>query len=363
MTDSNMLKVLLYSDGSQHSLSAAVYTANLLRSIPNMHLTVLYVRDNVENTLGGDSDLIEPRPVDPKSDWVKHLMGEADSDKIIQYSEILAKTKEIFSNRGYDVKQQVVYSDSSSSDTAKAILDYSTKNAFELIIMGTRGLTSLKGLIHGSLTHVMINKSTIPVLLVKKLPQEFVDRYCTAGDIEDQTNVLLYSDGSHQAFSAAVYAANLFKTIPNMHLTVMQVRERDEGSLETSQGWIDTWPVSPTSEWIKHVMDASDPETKKHYHEILTKTNEIFFKKDHKVNHQVSYASNNISDVSDVILDYATKNPFSLLIVGTRGLSTINGLIFGSFAHNLLNKATLPVLLIKKLPQEFIDSYMTNTES
>jgi len=182
MNDSNILKVLLYSDGTQHSLSAAVYTANLLKSIPNMHLTVLYVQDNVESSMGGDSNLIETWPIDPKSDWVKHLMGEADSDKIIQYSEILAKTYEIFSKRGYDVNQQVIYSDSSISDTAKAILGYSTKNTFELIIMGTRGLTSLKGLIYGSLAHSVLNKSNIPVLLVKKLPQEFVDRYCTAVD-------------------------------------------------------------------------------------------------------------------------------------------------------------------------------------
>jgi Universal stress protein UspA and related nucleotide-binding proteins len=363
MSDSNKLKVLLYSDGSQHSLSAAVYAANLLRNIPDMHLTVLYVQDNIESFKGGDSDPVKPSPIDPKLDWVKHLMGEADSDKIIQYSEILDKTSDLFSMRGYDVNQQVIYSDSSISETAKAILNYSTKNGFELIIMGTRGLTSLKGLIHGSLTHIMINKSSIPVLLVKKLPREFVDRYCTGVDVEEQFNVLLYSDGSHQAFSAAVYTANLFKKIPNMHLTVIQVQESDEGSKGTTSGWIDTWPVSPTSEWMKQVMDVLDAETKQHYHEILAKTNEIFFKRDHKVKHQVLYTTNNITNVADAILDYATKNSFNLLINGTRGLSSLNGLIFGSFAHNLLNKANVPVLLIKKLPQDFIDSYLSDKES
>ena len=361
MNDSNF-KVLLYSDGSPHSLFAAVYAADLLKSIPNMHLTVLFVQDKVLSFKGRDSDSIEPRPINPKLDWVKHLMGEVDSNKIIQYSEILAKTNQIFSKRGYNVNQRVIYSDSSIPDTAKAILNYSTKNAFELLIMGTRGLTSLKGLIHGSLTHTMINKSSVPVLLVKKLPQEFVDRYCTSVDVEEQFNVLLYSDGSHQAFSAAVYTANLFRNIPNMHLTVVQVQESDEGSKGTAQGWIDTWPVSPTSEWMKHVMNVSDAETKRHYHKILAKTNEIFFKRDHKVKHHVLYANNDISDVSDAILDYATKSSFSLLINGTRGLSSLNGLIFGSFAHNLLNKATVPVLLIKKLPQDFIDSYLSDTE-
>lgn len=50
--------------------------------------------------------------------------------------------------------------------------------------MGTRGLTSLKGLIKSSLAHSVLNKSDIPVLLIKELPQEFIDRYCTGVDSE-----------------------------------------------------------------------------------------------------------------------------------------------------------------------------------
>ena len=184
MTNSDMLKVLLYSDGTPHSFSAAVYAANLFYSIPNMQLTVLHVQEGVEGTTGVDSNLMEPRLTNPDLDWVKHLMGEADSEKIMQYSEILAKTNEIFLERGHDVKQHVIYSKTSISDISKTILSYATKNEFRLIIMGTRGLTSLKGLINGSLAHSVLNKSVIPVLLIKKLPQEFIDRYCENVDNE-----------------------------------------------------------------------------------------------------------------------------------------------------------------------------------
>lgn len=184
MTNSNALKVLLYSDGTQHSFSAAVYAANLFYSIPGMQLTVLHVQEGVESSMGEDSDLLETRLTNPNLDWVKHLMGEADSDKMIKYSEIFNKTNEIFLQRGHKVNQQVIYSNPSTADTVKAILGYASKNAFGLIIMGTRGLTSLKGLIHGSLAHSVLSKSTIPVLLIKKLPQEFIDRYCSAVDAE-----------------------------------------------------------------------------------------------------------------------------------------------------------------------------------
>lgn len=177
--------------------------------------------------------------------------------------------------------------------------------------------------------------------------------------------VLLYSDGSHQAFSAAVYTATLLKNMPDMHLTVVQVHERDEVSTGKEYSWIDTWPVSPTSEWMKHVLDESDTETTSEYHKILTKTNEIFSKKGLNVNHQELYSNTSISEISDtvdVILDYANKNSFELIIMGTRGLSSLKGLIFGSLAHNVLNRSVIPVLLIKKLPQDFIDSYLNDTE-
>lgn len=177
MTNSNMLKVLLYFDGSQHSFSAAVYAANLMRNIPDMHLTVLQVHEDTEGSTRGES--IEIWPASPSSYWVKNLINEADSEKKMQYTGLMAKTNELFLERGYDIDQQVIYSDPDISDKADAIISYASENAYELIIMGTRGLTSLKGLIHGSLAHTVLNKSDIPVLLIKKLPQQFVDNYCS----------------------------------------------------------------------------------------------------------------------------------------------------------------------------------------
>jgi len=173
--------------------------------------------------------------------------------------------------------------------------------------------------------------------------------------------VLLYSDGSHQAFSAAVYTAMLLKNMPNMRLTVVQVHEPDEASAGKEYSWINTWPVTPTSEWMKHVLDESDAETKIEYHKILTKTNEIFQKSGPNVTHQELYANAEISDTVDVILNYATKNSFELIVMGTRGLSSLKGLIFGSLAHTVLNKSVIPVLLIKKLPQNLIDDYLSDT--
>ncbi|MDQ7092389.1 universal stress protein [Desulfosporosinus sp. PR] len=206
---------------------------------------------------------------------------------------------------------------------------------------------------------------------------------------DSKFKVLLYSDGSHQAFSAAVYTATLLRKIPNMDLTILQAQESDDGSEEmeyswlelrpkykryhwgrtsdNEYSWIDSWPANPSPEWMNGVLKESESsvEIQTQYARILKKTNEIYCRRSHNVKHQLLYLNTSlnettsISETAKMILDYAAENSFELIIMGTRGLSAIKGLIFGSLAHTVLDKSKLPVLLIKKLPQDFIDSYLT----
>ena len=198
--------------------------------------------------------------------------------------------------------------------------------------------------------------------------------------------VLLYSDGSHQSFSAAVYTATLLKNMPNMHLTIVQVKEIDGGSmgieyswkelrpkfkryywgssLGSEYNWKDTWPVSPNKDWTKRLFGKSALETKNYYEEILTQTNEIFSIRGLNVDHLVLCSNTSITDTSDtvdLIVDYATKNSFGLIIMGEREHSTLNCFTFADLEHSVRNKSTIPVVLVKKLSQDFIDNYLLDT--
>ncbi|WP_407309152.1 universal stress protein [Desulfosporosinus sp. SB140] len=205
---------------------------------------------------------------------------------------------------------------------------------------------------------------------------------------DSKFKVLLYSDGSHQAFSAAVYTATLLRKIPNMDLTILQVQETNDGSegteyswlelrpkykryhwgrtSENNYSWIDSWPANPSFEWMNGVLKESESssEAQEQYARILKKTNEIYLKRSHNVKHQMLYLNTSLNETKSIseavkmILDYAEKNHFELIIMGTRGLSAIKGLMFGSLAHAVLDKSKLPVLLIKKLPQDFIENYL-----
>lgn len=197
--------------------------------------------------------------------------------------------------------------------------------------------------------------------------------------------VLLYSDESDRSFSAAVYAAILFKNIPNIELTIIQVQECKESSVgteyswkelrpkhkryywgqsrETGYNWRESWPIRPKPDWMKRVLAESNMETRNQYDKLLTKTNEIFSKKGLNTIHQVlctNISMDDKSDTADLIIDYAAKNSFKLIIMGTQGYSTLKGLISGCVAQRVLHKSpSMPVLLVKRLPQEFIHSYLS----
>ncbi len=47
------------------------------------------------------------------------------------------------------------------------ILSFSQKNKFDIIIIGARGLGSVKEVFLGSVSHTVVHKSKIPVLIVK----------------------------------------------------------------------------------------------------------------------------------------------------------------------------------------------------
>lgn len=150
--------------------------------------------------------------------------------------------------------------------------------------------------------------------------------------------------------------------MPNMHVTVVQLKQSNDGSMGTESNWINSCPIHSTTDWMKKVMGGSDSAVKIRYNEILTKTNEIFSKRDVDVSQQLIYCNPNIPDAADALLEYATKNSIELIVMGTKGLATLKGLIFGSLAHTLQNRSQIPVTLVKKLPQDFLKRYRSKRE-
>lgn len=146
-------------------------------------------------------------------------------------------------------------------------------------------------------------------------------------------NVLLYLDETEHAFYASVYAAILMINMPNMYLTVVQLKETKYCSIGTRTNWPKSWPISSDTECFLDVFSIREID----------------------VNYRVLYCNPNIPDTVDAILDYASRNSIELIIIGEQ--RTLKDLILGSLGHTLQKMSPIPVLEVNKLPKDYLDSY------
>ena len=61
----------------------------------------------------------------------------------------------------------VFYGKTATVDSATEIMNISQKSKFDIIVIGARGLGSVKEAFLGSVSHAVVHKSKIPVLIVK----------------------------------------------------------------------------------------------------------------------------------------------------------------------------------------------------
>lgn len=52
-------------------------------------------------------------------------------------------------------------------------------------------------------------------------------------------------------------------------------------------------------------------------------------------------------DPGPTIIEYANKNSFDLVVIGSRGLNTVQQLILGSVSHKVAKRVYCPVLIVK----------------
>lgn len=105
--------------------------------------------------------------------WLVHafpqtsdLLGYSEYEKLIARresagQEILDQAREQVGDR-LDVREELL-----EEPAAEAIIRVAHTREADLIIMGTRGLGSLQGLLMGSVTHKVLNHAPCPVMLIR----------------------------------------------------------------------------------------------------------------------------------------------------------------------------------------------------
>jgi len=149
-----MNKILIPIDGSEYSMRAAEFAAEFIALNPEVKVLVFTVDRLPQQFMVRDLY------------WVSSDIGES----VRHIQEVFAEVREAnfkkavtyFNQKGLNVQCDYTF-----GNPAEEITHYASKNGVDMIIMGTRGLSSLKEVFLGSVSHKVLQLSTCPVLLVK----------------------------------------------------------------------------------------------------------------------------------------------------------------------------------------------------
>ena len=141
------MKIVLAIDGSDCSLRAAKFLNGLIKGLGETEVHVVNVQHPVRYV-----DLLS----EEKQQLVERLNREHGERETNDAREMLAEAR-------VPVHLQVIVGD----DPAMAIAQVSRKLNCDLIVMGTRGMGTVAGLVLGSVASKVVHLADMPVTMVK----------------------------------------------------------------------------------------------------------------------------------------------------------------------------------------------------
>lgn len=136
-------KILLAADGSENSLRAAREAAKMASLVQGCRVEVVYVADFSKS----------------KSD-ILHAQGKAELE-LSRRQKLQSVEEELQSHKViYEVK--ILH-----GDPGPAIVEYANKEAFDLVVIGSRGLNALQEMVLGGVSHKVMKRVNCPALIVK----------------------------------------------------------------------------------------------------------------------------------------------------------------------------------------------------
>lgn len=143
------MKVLVPVDGSEAALRAAKHALEAAKAHANLEVTLLAVACQVDFNHFTEF-----------SDWNEYLRQTASCKEL--YAAGLAAAKRLFDEAGVPVQTELLV-----GDPGGLIAAYAEAKGMDRVIMGSRGLSPLKGAILGSVAYKVLSSVKMPVIIVK----------------------------------------------------------------------------------------------------------------------------------------------------------------------------------------------------
>lgn len=90
------------------------------------------------------------------------LLTMLKNESLKEIKKFMAEAKRTCAQHGIVFQQKIVY-----GNMVSEITDYASYRKFDLIVMGSRGMSKSKEIFLGSVTNYVIHNSKVPVLLIK----------------------------------------------------------------------------------------------------------------------------------------------------------------------------------------------------
>jgi nucleotide-binding universal stress UspA family protein len=156
--------VLVPTDGSENAERAVRFSAQVADRRQQAEVTVVYVHLRVTPTAHPGASMIG---TEQSMQEIRPLNDEPDSEELVHAREIVdravAEIKSLVTSPDVTVTGRVMVDDRVDA----GVLRVADETKADIIVMGTRGLSPLRGAIMGSVSHALIEKATCPVLIVK----------------------------------------------------------------------------------------------------------------------------------------------------------------------------------------------------
>lgn len=137
-------ELLLAVDGSEHALNAARLAADLANAMASKTLRIVVAYDPIPSYLG------EPD------------MQSAINARLSESQEILRKATEAVGKTSAEIRTELI-----EGNPAEAIIEVAKTRGSDVIVMGSRGLGRLTGLVLGSTSQKVVSHAPCPVLIVR----------------------------------------------------------------------------------------------------------------------------------------------------------------------------------------------------
>jgi nucleotide-binding universal stress UspA family protein len=230
-------------------------------------------------------------------------------------------------------KQIEVRGELADGHYAEEILTYAESNNIDLILMASHGRSGIRRWRMGSVADKVLRAAKVPVLFIRAGAED-----TTPYDEWPTRTIVAPMDGSETAESVLPHVVALARQRAIEPVTVNLIRVCDPPiapsyySPELS-GVPLNWGEFMEQEMTRCKQTASD------YLSDIAK----------QLDNQGIKAESTIlvGKAADEIIDFASKNPFSIIVMATHGRTGLSRLVFGSVTESVLQAVSNPILLTK----------------